>query len=560
VETHSASKKQQITRRLLFFAFFLFPFALRLPGLTWGLPNAEHWYSYHPDERQIAFAVANVADNGNPQFFNYPSLFIFLTYGVYLLQSAFGLTTPADGNAPWPILRDIMLCGRLVSAILGALTVPAVYLLARRLTSEKFALFAAFLMAVAPGHVQHSHFATVDVPATFFVAWSLYFAICAMKPSPNPSRREGRIADAEVTPLPPGGVGGGQKALLLSALLAGLAGATKYNAGLVVIAPLLVAVQSSGARKAGGFKVQSSTAVIFLCALGFFIGCPHSLLDSQTFLGDRTNQGFLYELLVHPRQGHGDVFVNTGNGWLYHLTFNLPFAFTAPATVCALIGCVVAARSKNKVWIPLLAFAALYFLALGTSQVRFMRYLFPLFPVLCLAAPLCFQLVPRAAQKFGAASLALLMFIGATNVLYPFCVPDPRDQAAAYLKKVVTKPVTVALINQPWFYTPPLWPQDFPPPQKAQSGVSPDGRFRFEVVGFDKKKLELIKPAFLIFSEFEHREKRRLVNAEAEAFYINLKNRGILLYRKRDFFQLPGRWFEPHDFIYANPKVFIWSP
>ncbi len=114
-----------------------------------------------------------------------------------------------------------------------------------------------------------------------------------------------------------------------------------------------------------------------------------------------------------------------------------------------------------------------------------MRYLFPLLPVLCLATPLCFQLLPKSAQKIGAAALGILMFIGATNVLYPFCVKDPRDQAAAFIKSQVTKPVTVALINRPWFYTPPLWAKDYPPPSEAMSGVSPDGKFRFEVVGIE---------------------------------------------------------------------------
>ncbi len=183
------------------FAFCIFALALRLPGLTWGLPSAEHWYSYHPDERQIAEAVYNVATGSdwNPHFFNYPSLFIYLTYFAYSLQTLFGLSTPAQGAAPWPFLHDVMLCGRLVCALLGAFTVPAVYLIGQRLaglapSSNQWSfsrlqegaspalwpLFAAFLMAVLPGHVQHSHFATVDVPATFFVAWSLVF--CGARP------------------------------------------------------------------------------------------------------------------------------------------------------------------------------------------------------------------------------------------------------------------------------------------------------------------------------------------------------------------------------------------
>ena len=526
------------SRFLLPASCLLLALILRLPGLTWGLPNAEHWYSYHPDERQIAQAVYNVlmSRDWNPQFFNYPSLFIYLTYFSYSIQTLLGMTTPAQGQSPWPFLHDVMLCGRIVSALLGAFTVPAVYLMGRQLASEKLALFAAFLMAVAPGHIQHSHFATVDVPATFFVTWALYFAAQSLKENQT-------------------------KPIFISAFLCGLAAATKYNAGLVLLAPLLVSIQNSG-HPLGGFKIQNCLMVLGAVIFGFVLACPHSVLNTAQFLGNRTDSGVLYELLVHSRQGHGDVFVHTGNGWLYHLTFNLPFAVTAPGAFCAVIGLVLAIRSKNKLWMPLLAFAGVYFFTLGLSQVRFMRYLFPLLPVLCLAVPLCFQLMPKAAQKISVPAFALLMFIGATNVLYPFCVPDPRDQAAAYLKSKVNEPVTIALINQPWFYTPPLWPQDYPPPQKVQRGISPDGRFRFVTVGFDTHKILQTRAPWFVSCEFEWREKRRLGDKDFQMFY---DISGIMSVAARQVFQnrvlleLPGRTFKPHDFIYTNPEVWIYE-
>jgi hypothetical protein len=496
----------------------------------------------------------------NPQFFNYPSLFIYLTYFSYSIQTLLGMTTPAQGQAPWPFLHDVMLCGRIVSALLGAFTVPAVYLMGRRLASENLALFAAFLMAVAPGHVQHSHFATVDVPAAFFVTWALYFAVRASWPPPDlPQRGRSDALQSDalqtVTP-PPEGKAGWARSLLFSAFFAGLAAATKYNAGLVLLAPLLVSIQNSK------FKIQNCSLVLGAAIFGFVLACPHSVLNTAQFLGNRTDSGVLYELFVHSRQGHGDVFVNTGNGWLYHLIFNLPFAFTAPGAFCAVIGLIVAAHSKNRLWLPLLAFASAYFFTLGLSQVRFMRYLFPLLPVLCLAAPLCFQSLQKTTRKMSATALALLMFIGATNVLYPFCVPDPRDQAAAYLKKVVTQPTTIALINQPWFYTPPLWPQDYPPPSQVTSGTSPDGRFRFEVVGYNYEKIIQAKARWFISSELEWRDKRRIDHKDFQLFYVTA---GLMPVSERQefhnysFFELPGRTFTPHDFIYTNPEVWIYE-
>lgn len=536
VGNETAKAKPAVSFLVPLLSLLVLALALRLPGLTWGLPNAQHWYSYHPDEYQIRNAVIALFDerntNFNPHFFNYPSLFIYLTYFAYLVLTILGLGTPMAGDAPWPGYHDVILAGRLTSALLGVLTIPAVYFIGRRLSGEKIGLLAAFLMAVAPGHVQHSHFATVDVAATFFVAWSLFFAVRG-------------AAEAR------------SKDLLFAAFIAGLAAATKYNAGLVVIAPLAVLWTGQFGRKA-----VMSCGAIGLALLGFLLGCPHSLVSTTEFLGNRTDSGFLYELLVHPRQGHGDIFINTGNGWLYHLTFNLPFAFTAPGALCGVVGCVCSARAKNKLWLPLLIFAALYFLTLGLSQVRFMRYLLPLLPVLCLAVPLCLQLMPRSVRKIGAGALALLMFIGATNVLYPFCVPDPRDQAAAYTISKVERPQTFALIEHPWFWTPPLWPQDYPPGSGSRSneGVSPDGNFRFNVTGFDAQKLTDLHPDFILKNEFEWRERVRLRDSTAQNFLQTQPDPGQEEHFKNHApLALPGRSFVPHDFLYSNPEQRVYS-
>jgi 4-amino-4-deoxy-L-arabinose transferase-like glycosyltransferase len=98
--------------------------------------------------------------------------------------------------------------------------VPVVYLIGREISGHRMALFAAFLMAFLPGHAQHSHFATVDVPATFFVALALYFAVRALREVNQDFSWH-------------------RKQLLIAAGVAGLAAATKYNGGLVLIAPLV---------------------------------------------------------------------------------------------------------------------------------------------------------------------------------------------------------------------------------------------------------------------------------------------------------------------------------
>ncbi len=397
---------------------FALALGVRLVGLTWGLPSALHFYSYHPDERQIAVAVANLDFFGgdfNPDFFSYPSLYIYLVYVAHFLGSGLGLfSAPPTNNVVWPFLREVMLMGRFVSAMLGAATVPLIFFIGKRIGGARLGALAALLLAFLPGYVQHSHFATVDVTATFFVALCLLFVARALDVE-NPQRH---------------------KQIYYAALFAGLAAATKYNAGLVFVAVLAAWWLARGEEKHTGRDLAILPA---LALLGFFIGCPFSIFDFSAFWGDGKFQGVYYELFVHSRIGHGLAFTQTGDGWWYHLTFNLPFAMTWPILLASLAGLVSLLRRRDQMALPMIAFTLFYFASLGFSQVRFLRYLLPILPVLCLCAAACFwplmETSPRR-RLLAAVSSALLFFalVGTFDALYPFVRPDPRDQAAAWMR------------------------------------------------------------------------------------------------------------------------------
>lgn len=528
---------------LLVFAIALLP---RLLGLRWGLPNAGHWYSYHPDERQIVEAVAQLDFlNGdfNPNFFNYPSLYIYCVAFAYSLQSTLGLSQSAIAGAPWPILQDVILCGRILTALMGALTVPLIFLIARRIGGTGFAIVAALLMAFCPGHVQHSHFATVDVPATFLTALSIFFAMRAISCDKYATR---------------------PKYFVWAGLAAGLAAATKYNAILVLIVPLVALCIERPNSTPKYFSATVAAAIG-----GFLIGCPFSVLSFSEFWGDGKYNGFAYELLVHPRQGSGEIFQQTGNGWWYHATFNLPFVLTAPLAVLSLIGLLLCFRdTRSKYFVPLAIFALVYFVAIGTSQVRFLRYTLPMVPVLCIFAAFALERMAAQLARAKAASskyfgrLAVLpiviVFIGTLNVVWPFVSADPRDAAAHWLKENSAPGSSVALPTPPWFWTPPLTPRDTPPPM-TQVNQPPDGRFQLEISGFDQSKLARSK--YFVASEFEWRDKERLNDANYRDFIAVLE---------RDYspprvfevaipLELPGRKFVPHDFLYTHPKIRVYQ-
>ncbi len=625
------AKGKRESERLFFFALCLFTFAflVRLVGLRWGLPSAEHWGSYHPDERQTVFAVFRMVNEGgfNPHFFNYPSLYLYLVYAAHLVAGMLGLThaiTP--DNAAWAFSHDVILAGRVVTAVLGAATAPLVYLIGRELSGRKpndriIGVLAGALMALMPSHVQHSHFATVDVPATFFVALSLWLTTRALR---LPESIEG---DEYVAGMAAGAVADAarshRKYLLWSAFAAGLAGATKYNAGLVLVAPLTALFLSSGSASNGRWKIAA--LMIGAAILGFLLGCPYSALSFGEFWGNEKDSGFAYELFVHPREGSGEVFLQTGRfGWWHHLAFNLPFAMTVPLLVLALFGIVVIGFAQLSNWffskhyewyrqldssipqsrhsrqcagsiLPLLTFTLLYLFTLGFSQVRFLRYTLPLLPTLCLfslwGSNLVTTVVVNAATwksqlsgllsepparpasltkwlsrcAWSSYSLMIALALAATlDALYPFTQTDPRAQAVAWMKANAPAGSTVGLTtDRPWFSTPPFSPRDAPP----GSGVAPEeaiagsANYRLSLLTFDAQKLVSQKPQYVVMSEFDWRDKERLGDAGFRAFMQQLSALYTLqhTFKNRSPLSLPGRAFVPHDFLYPNPAVRVYK-
>ena len=495
---------------------------VRAIGLTWGLPNAERFYSYHPDEsiNQIVGAVVHLLQGDfNPHFFNYPSLSIYATWIITQFLAAFGLTTNVpDAPGGWPLIRDIIFAGRLFSVATGAATAVVSWGIARQLGLRRGAIVAGVLVALLPGLVQHSHYATVDVPATFFVALCVWLSLRA---------QTGR-------------------ALMGAALVAGLAAGTKYNAGLVVVVPMACALLLPELKRRWGLVILAP----IIAALGFLVSTPYALLAPAEFWGDPSAQvqtGISFELLTHPRIGSGDIFQGTGNGWWYHLTFNLPFVMTAPLAVAALVGFVLAMREK-RFW-PILIFVGLFFLSLGFSQVRFMRYLFPIAPLLCVTAVWAASRLPKP-QIWGGA-LIWIVAVATPGILWPFVSVDSRDRLAAASRSWRGKQ-TLGLAHNPWFYTPPFQP--------VGSNIPVSGTV---VTGFDIEKMRASNAWMFMISEFEYREQVRLhPDGEAAKFLKELPNAfpgKHWFYGKMPPMALPGREFVPQDYLYNSPETRLYT-
>ncbi|MCS7223381.1 MAG: glycosyltransferase family 39 protein [Armatimonadetes bacterium] len=534
------------------FFLFLVALMLRLFGLTWGLPSSRHLHSFHPDEVMVLSPVLrmNIFDGDlNPHFFNYGSLFLYIIYFARLLSEGIGFLDLSVRDfgvwvTQWGLLH---LIGRFLSAFFGAATVALLFVWVKRTSGLIPALVAAILLTTYPLHLQHSHFATVDVPLTFFTTLTLYGIV----------------------------FWGGLTGLLATAFVGGLASAIKYSVAPSLFLSILSTLSLADKRVA--LKQMGLAFGVFL--LGFLVGCPYAVFAFNEFFRD-----FYWETFVHSRIGHGYIFQETGNGYLYHLTYNLPAAIGVGGCVALLLGLWALSKragrpAEDQLTLKVsIIFALLYFLPLGLAQVRFCRYLMPLLPLIALWSARAVEassLGKGIGRRLNEVLLGLCVFsvlLSGWAVNSLFAGPDPRNEAADWVMRQVKEnrsdlPITIAFHDVPWFYTPPITP--FNGGSKTKEGFeawTKEAPFPVRLVGFDWENIREAQPVLFIASDFEYHDPLRLRLPEAVRFYQIIESEAsqIVEFRLTPSLlplPIPFLWTFgglPHDMKYVNPDIKVY--
>ena len=322
---------------------------IRLVGLDHGFP-----YIYHPDEPTIIRSALGIRFDPNPHHFDWPHLYIYLNYFVYMIFAKFrdiitavGLKSQLTQIAPLMYNDNLIfyLLSRTLSAVLGALTAIPLYLWTKKLTDKKTALFSATLLALTPLHVRNSHYALVDVPMLFFLCWALYFST---------------------------------RSAVLSGLFLGFSASTKYNGilgGLFIGASLFLNKSKNLTQK----FVNLIKLGIFIM-LGFVIGTPFAVLDFKTFTRTDGPQGALWQFTNVGKVGLTDQLGQFFDALLVKLPENLgytAFIVFAIGTIILLYNLVKKQhRQINRdVLLATLVFYILTFYVSGLEKNRSHYYL-----------------------------------------------------------------------------------------------------------------------------------------------------------------------------------------
>lgn len=240
-----------------------FAFLLRIAAVGGqGYP-----FSFYPDEDSNLERAVNFyrPDSGtidlNPHWFNKPTFTYYVNFGAfgfyYLAGRYVTGTFPTAESFGVRFMNDrgpFLVIARTINAIVGTLTVWALYRLVRGWRGRAVGVVAALLLAVHPGHVAWCRVVKEDVWATFFLVMGLLFAQKIVVKS--------RYRDAFA-----GGV------------FLGLGYAAKFHP-IIALPILAIAHFVGGSRTAPRLRTRLAVLLVAF-ALGAFFGTPYSFLDEE---------------------------------------------------------------------------------------------------------------------------------------------------------------------------------------------------------------------------------------------------------------------------------------
>ena len=380
----------------------LLALGLRLHGLNW-----DSGYGFHPDERDIymrsgCMYEALAANPGyakcgylnsqpqtvpgipgisvfldpersplNPHWFPLGSILLYL---MVFIRSIVELFTDVSA-------LEMRYAGRVIAALADVGSVVMVFVLGRRLYGGAVGLLAACFTAIAVIHVQNSHFFRPETMSVLFTLVSFWAMLRMVERK--------RLKDS-----------------LILGLAIGLTMAPKVS-GLPLVLPLALAygyrlwdVWTPGSgppgdtgglqpnRWLGMVRVVGQGALAAAVAVAvFLVSSPYSLLDFQSFVGDVAAQG---NMARHAGLWPFTVQYIGTEPFLYQFKQSAVFGLGLPLGIVAWLAIPFTAalllwpRKTRRADLLILTWLLGSLLFLESFEVRFLRYVFPLMPLMIL--------------------------------------------------------------------------------------------------------------------------------------------------------------------------------
>lgn len=447
---------QQAFRPALFAGVFLLGAYIRLTGLAWGLSSGYgHDRNFQPDEfvslrgvSQLDLLKGRIKCPGAyfEGTFNYYAWAVPQAMLKLFAKNDASLTDSTDAKD----ISNLLYICRWMSVVFDLCSIVIVFLAIRKATQNFYpALVGALCYAVLPMQVIYAHFMRTHILANFLCALVIWLSF--------------KLRKSQQWQL-----------LITVGFISGLAMATRYPAGLIVVIPCLYLLlnDSDNSPNRGIWLWEQTKAFVlgwvWLIALGFliglFLGHPMLFLNPSSVTKAITSETLKYASL---QEFSTSRLVNLSVVWEY-LTYLIPYAMYPLLWVvpfCSILY-LVFRRSLYGQSLPLLIFSFLYLYLMGKGYLGpfFARATMLLFPGFCVLAGLaCNDLLSRFRNNRTVTLLlaVALILVGGPSILFDIAYAramrhrDARVVLRKDLQTLIDKtPATIAILRVgPYFYT-----------------------------------------------------------------------------------------------------------
>jgi len=335
-------------------------------------------------------------------------------------------SSPSWGVSPdlLTAFYDVLFAGRLVSVLFGVGTVVVVYYLGQELLDRRAGIFSSVFLTFTVGYVLTAHYATEDIPMTFFLMLGFLLTVRAFH------TRETRT-------------------LLAAALVAGLATSTKATAGLLVLPIAVVIIE----RHWG----ESATVADFMGTVWRY--------PALTILGYVTTTPSLF---VHPGswadeisryvvRSTSDVSYSWSDpGWLIQLAHlaegqGIALFLFSLLSVLLVVAFLLRGAVDNAGWL-LFLYAVPYFTVLIQGNMTQFPRVMPLFPILAVLAGIAGSELTQSTRSVRVAGIGLLtlvvVFSGVHTVAGVTDISQSRQDATEWTHNNLDSSDTVDVYSQ----------------------------------------------------------------------------------------------------------------
>ncbi len=483
---------------------------LRLRGIGWGiidLPWLQATYMF--DEDKVTNAIRDLKPfHWNVHDFRLGTFHFYLVAAALKIAEWIGFLSFYHQHH-FDNATGVFVVGRLVSVILGLLTIPLVYLIGNKVGGIKVGILSALFFSILPLHVINSHFIAPDVSMCFFVMLTFYITLLSFE-------RESKV----IYPL--------------QGLFCGLAAATKYSAAPIAV----VIVLSHLLQKDISWKRKAITYPFML--LGFFIGEPYAFVCFSEF-----REHLRIVRTSHTSGEENLILTMFLNVWFYAKNIAL-YCMGIPTFIISLLGIPMLIRLRRSSHSELrtpnseLVFAsiAVFFLFALISKFQFIRFSLPVIIFLCIPCAIYLANVKNLKLRYILIGLCVLfpLVLSIRNVKI---ITEEHTTTSSY-KWVDENVEPGSSLFQEYREIPPLQPRRYKvfdytlvEPERGLK-LKPDYVIRTDMtpIFYNKRLLEQLDRDYKLLATFE----------KTQPNFFGIKDNNV-----------------PHDLKYTHPKISIYG-